>query len=327
MVYHAKFNSFVWQERQTKLLIEELGSIISALSDESNLRELLKESLSVARRGFAPQAAHDAPWHLLPLIVCESICGDFERALPVGAAIQLMLAEGDVFDDIEDADSSESLCAKYGLAIAINTATTLMMLAERAISRLKARGVEDHIIIRSYDMLNYYYSLACSGQHLDLSASQSTPIPEDRYLKILSMKSASQIECACHIGALIATTDNSIIEAYSAFGHNLGMAAQIANDILGINGGKDIAERKITLPVLYALTNANDEIRLELARTYINHTGEAPDTEQIKNLLSNTGAIYYATLKQEFYKQKALDALCQMADAGVSTECIKLFLG
>ncbi len=317
---------FVWQESQTNLLIEELRSILCLLSDDGTLYNLLKEPLSVKRRGLAPQAAYDAPWHLLPLIVCESICGDFERALPIAAAFQLMLAAGDVFDDVEDADSPSSLSAKYGFAIAINTATTLMILAERAISRFKARGVEDYITILAYDVLNSYCSVACSGQHLDLSTPQNAPILEDHYLKILSMKSASQIECACHIGALIATTDNSIIEAYSTFGCNLGMAAQIANDILGITGGKDIIKRKITLPVLYALTNANYETRTEVERIYINHSEEMPSIDQIKDLLIDAGAVYYTTLKQELYKQKALDALSRIADTGIDTDRIKLFL-
>ena len=326
MVHHENPASFVWQEHQTSLLAEELRSVISLLSDDGNLYNLLNEPLSAKRRGLSPQAAHDIPWHLLPLIVCESICGDFKRALPVGAAIQLMLAAGDVFDDLEDADSPESLSAKYGAALSISAATTLLILAERAINRLKTTGIEDSVTIRSCDIFNSYYSIACTGQHLDLSAPHNSPVSEDRYLKILGMKSASQIECACHIGALIATADNGIIEAYSDFGRNLGMAAQIANDLLGITGGKDITMRNITLPVLYALTNANKKTRMEIEKYYVNSSGETPDVEHIKNLLFDTGAVYYTTLKQEFYRQKAIDALSEITGAGVNTERIKLFL-
>lgn len=326
MTHHENSAHFLWQEHQTNLLIEELGSILRVLSDDDTLYNLLKEPLSVKRRGLAPQAAYDVPWHLLPLIVCESICCDFKRALPIAAAFQLMLAAGDVFDDVEDADSPSSLSAKYGFAIAINTATTLMILAERAISKLQERGIENRITILSYNAFNSYYSTACRGQHLDLSAPQSGPIPEDRYLKILSMKSASQIECACHISALIATTDDSIIEAYGTFGRNLGMAAQIANDILGITDGKDIVKRKITLPVLYALTNSNYETRTEVERIYISNPEDTPSTDQIKDLLINAGSVYYTTLKQELYKQKALDALSRIADAGINIDRIKLFL-
>jgi len=326
MAHHENSAHFVWQEHQTDLLAEELRSVLFLLSDDGNLYNLLKEPLSAKRRGLAPQVAHDTPWHLLPLIVCESICGDFKRALPVAAAFQLMVAAGDVFDDIEDADSSESLSAKYGSAISTNAATTLLVLAERAIGRLQTRGIEDHIIILSCNAFNSYYSIACRGQHLDLSASQKNPNSEERYLEILSMKSASQIECACHIGALIATTDKNIIEAYSTFGHNLGMAAQIANDILGITGGKDIIKRKITLPVLYALTNADKKTRTELEKYYISNSEDMPSIDQIKDLLINTGAVYYTTLKQELYKQKTLDALSRIADAGIDTDRIKLFL-
>lgn len=295
------------------------------LSDNGDLYELLNEPLSVKRRGLAQQAAHDVPWHLLPLTVCQSICGDFERALPVAAAFQLMLGAGDVFDDIEDADSPESLFAKRGYAISTNAATTLLILAERSISRLKEKGVEDSVVTMSYERFNAYYSLACRGQHLDLSTPRNSLVTEDCYLEILGMKSASQIECACHLGALVADADNSIIEAYSTFGRNLGMAAQITNDILGVTGGKDIARRKITLPAIYALTNADKKTQKELKGIYINKCEETPDIECIKSLLADSGAIYYATLKQELYKQKAADALSEIAGSGIDTDRMKLF--
>lgn len=325
MLQHENPEPLAWQEHQTNLLAEELRSVLSLLADKGDLYELLKEPLLSKRRGLAQEAAHDVPWHLLPLTVCQSICGDFERALPIAAAFQLMLGAGDVFDDIEDADSPESLFAKYGYAISTNAATTLMILAERAISRLKERGVEDSTITRSCERFNAYYSLACRGQHMDLSIPRNSLVTEDIYLEILSMKSASQIECACHIGAMVAKANNSIIEAYSNFGHNLGMAAQIGNDILGINSGKDIARRKITLPAIYALTNANEKTRTELEGVYINKCEETPDIESIKGLLVDSGAIYYVTVKQELYKQKAADALSEVASTGIETDRMKLF--
>ena len=315
-----------WQEHQTKLLASELRFVLSLFTDSGDLYNLLEEPLSVKRRGLALQAMHDTPWHLLPLIACESICGDFEPAIPVGASMQLMLAAGDVFDDIEDDDSPESLTAKYGPAVSLNAATTLLILAERAIMRLTINKVRQDTIISCFEALNTYYSTACMGQHMDLSVPQGELLSEEDYINIISKKSASQIECACHIGALVATSDNSIIKNYSMFGYNLGMASQITNDIMGITSGKDIAKYKLTLPVIFALTNASKKERTEIKRYFVNPSEETSSTEQIKKYLIDSGALYYTTLKKELYRQKALDTLSKITNTGFRIDKMKLFL-
>jgi len=316
----------MWQERQAELLRDEIVALLAPLSDTAGFYDLVKEPLTKARRGLAPETMHDRPWALLPLIVCESICGHYEHALPAAAALQLLMAAGDVFDDIEDADSSESLSARYGSAVATNVATALLILAEKAITRLKERGVEDCITVRVMEAVNSFYVTACAGQHLDLSITSEIRVSEDIYLKVTGMKSASQVECACRIGALLATTNQELIDAFATFGQNLGMASQIANDIQGITGGSDLMKRRITLPVIYALVQTDGEIRSQLEAAFRKQCESAPDLRQIRDLLFGVGAIHYATIKMEFYKQRARDALSEAEVAGASVERLKLFL-
>jgi len=316
----------MWQERQAELLRDEIEALLAPLSDTAGFYDLVKEPLTKTRRGLATGSVHDRPWPLLPLIVCEAVSGYYERALPVAAALQLLMAGGDVFDDIEDADSSESLSARYGLAVATNVATTLLILAERAIARLKGRGVEDYIIVRVMDAVNSFYTTACAGQHLDLSLASGIGVSEDTYLKVTDMKSASQVECACHVGALLATASKELIDIFGRFGHNLGMAAQITNDIQGIIRGSDILKHKMTLPVIYALAQTDGETRNQLELAFGKQSGPVPDPTQIRDLLFRTGAIHYATVKTEFYRLQALDILSEAEGAGASVERLKLFL-
>ncbi len=317
----------MWQERQAELLRREIEAVLAPLSDAAGLYDLVKEPLNKARQRLADKSGHSHPWPLLPLIVCEAICGHYKHALPAAAAIQLFKAAGDVFDDIEDADSSESLSARYGSAVATNVATALLILAERAITQLKVRGVEDYIIVRVMDLINSFSTTACAGQHLDLSLAPETAVSEDIYLRVAGMKSASTVECACHIGALLAIANQELIDAFALFGHNLGMASQIANDILGITRGSDILKPKITLPVIYTLTQTNGKTRNHLESTFVKQSGPVPiSTQQIKDLLFRAGAIHYAVIKMEFYKQRALDILSEAERAGVSVERLKLFL-
>ena len=140
------------------------------------------------------------------------------------------------------------------------------------------------------------------------------------------MKSASQIECACYVGALLATKNQELIDTFAKFGYNLGMAAQITNDIQGITQGSDIIKRKITLPLIYALAQTDGDARKQLESVFLKSSVSVPDTAQIKNLLLRCGALHYATIKMEFYKQLALDSLFEAERAGASVERLKLFL-
>jgi geranylgeranyl diphosphate synthase type I len=314
----------MWQEEAAKLVSEETEMLLSPLAATDNLYNLVKEALIKARRGLSFESKY--PWTLVPLIVSDAILGHYEQAVPAAAAIQLFKAAAEVLDDIEDADSSDSLASRYGLAAATNTATTLIILAEKAITRLKGRGVADDTIVRIVDAVNSYYTTACAGQHLDLCIKPKTTISEETYLKITAMKSASQAECTFCIGALLADAQPQLISLFSKFGHNLGMAAQIANDIRGITRRADIMRRKMTLPVIYALAQTDGKVHTQLEAAFQRQSEVAPDPAHIRDLLFNIGAIHYSTLKMEFYKQNAIDALSEAEKTGTCVERLKLFL-
>lgn len=316
----------MWQDRQVELLLKEIKVLLTPLSSTTGLHSLAQESLNKVKQRIASESDYSHPWPLLPIVVCEAISGHYERVLPVAAALQLLIAAGDIFDDIEDADSSESLSAKYGFAIATNVATTLLILAEKAITRLERRGVADRIIIHVMDVVNSSFTTTCIGQHLDLSLNSETAISEDTYLGIANMKTASTVQCACHIGALLATSHQELIDTFATFGQNLGMVSQIANDIQGITRGSDILNRKMTLPVIYALSQADGETRHQLELTFSKQSESAYDVAQTRDLLFRIGAIHYATIKMELYKQQALDILSKAAGKGTNTERLKLFL-
>ena len=316
----------MWQKRQAELLAGEIEAILAPLYGQSGLYDLVKNPLAKAGQELAVKSGRSRPWPLLPLMVCEAVSGDCERALPAAAAIQLLRTAADVFDDIEDADSSESLSVRHGFAIAVNVATTLIIVAERELVRLETKGVEPRIIVRTMDAINSFHTVACAGQHLDISLTGETAVSEDMYFKVIGMKSAYAAECACHVGALLANANQELVDTFSAFGRNLGMAAQIANDIQGIMSGTDIIKHKITLPVIFALGQADGEAGGRLKGIFLEPATATWDPAPIRDLLFRTGAIHYATVKMEFYKQLASGALSEAAGAGASVERLKLFL-
>ena len=318
--------SITWREKQTKLIKEEIEALLAPLSDVTSLCDLIKEPLLEAGPVMDAESTRHQLWLFLPLLVCEAICGRTEPAVPVAVTFRLLKTAAEVFDDIEDADSSNSLSAKYGVALATNVATTLVILAEKAIAGLKARGVADSVIVRIMDSVNSSYTTACVGQHLDIALSSETTISEDIYLKITGMKTASQIGCACNVGALVATTNKELVNSFTAFGNNLGMASQIVNDIQGVTSGGDILKRRISLPVIYALAQSEGEIHNQLVLAFYKPFESQVDPTQVRNLLYSTGAIYYATIKMELYKQLALDILLEVQELGGKVERLRLFL-
>jgi geranylgeranyl pyrophosphate synthase len=312
------------QIEHANLLKEEIESCVSSLPEE--LRGFVREPLTVSRRGLSVPSEHEPPWILLPLVACGSISGSSEKALPLAASIQFFMAAGDVFDDIEDNDSPISLCAKYGTAVTNNIATTLLVLGEKAIARLKDRNVEDNIIIRILDSVNSYYLTACKGQHMDISHGNNIEISENDYLEILSLKSASQIECACYTGALLATDNEEILEGFKEFGYNLGMMAQITNDISGIINKKDIINKKITLPVIFALAQSEKPVYTLLEQYYSSQSDSDITAEQISDVLSSSGALHYAAIKMESYRLLTTRAIDKCEDNKIDADILRMFV-
>jgi geranylgeranyl pyrophosphate synthase len=315
----------MWHERQAELLGYEIEAVLCYLKSTPSLNKLVKESLSKGQRRLNSQGTVYRPWSLLPLMVCDAVCGKYEQALPAAAGLQLLRSSAEVFDDIEDADSSTSLSSKYNPAIAINVATALLIIAERGITRLELKGVDNCTIIRVMDVINSHYTTACAGQHLDLSLKTGTVISEDTYLNIVKMKSAPAIECACQIGALLGNARAKLIDAFGEFGHNLGIASQIANDILGITHKKDIIKHKVTLPVIYAVSQTDGENRHQLEQAFQRPHIAVLEPDKIKDLLFSSGAIQYATIKIELYKQRAQDILSSIQKEGVNVRQLQLF--
>lgn len=313
----------IWLRKQADLVNNEIVVLLASLSDTVGFCDIIRESLTGVRRGIGYETERYKPWYLLPAVVCEAISGYCEHAAPASAALQLFMAAGEVFDDIEDADAPGSLFARYGTAIATNAATALVILAERAISRLKEKGVADCIIVSVVAAVNSFYSVACAGQHLDLSLSD---VSEDMYLRIASMKSASTTECACHIGALLATANQALTDSFTLFGYNLGMASQIANDIHGIISRRDIIDHKITLPVVYALAHTEGETYNQLESAFKRQPESNCDLMETTALLFNSGAVHYSMIKMETYKQHALDILDELENTGYDVKKLKLFL-
>ncbi len=265
---------------------------------------------------------------VLCLLACEACGGDWELALPAGAAVELLHNFSLIHDDIEDQDEIRrgrpTVWALWGEAQSINAGDTLFALAQLALLRLSERTVPATTVVAALCLLNRTCVAITEGQYLDIGFESRADVSIADYLAMVEEKTAALMACACEMGALVAAPDPSLglgsvqaarlwREHLHSFGYNLGLAFQMHDDILGIWGdptvtgkpaGADVARRKKSLPILHGLEQSA-ELEALLARD----TLSAADVHHATELLEKTSSREYAEQLAHEYHAQALAAL------------------
>jgi len=292
----------------------ELRAVLSGR--DSPLYHMLRYHLGwVDERGNP--LAQDAGKALRPtlcLLACEAAGGHYQKALPAAAALELIHNFSLIHDDIQDGDRERrhrpTVWYLWGKNQALNAGDSMHALANLALCRLKEKGVAAPKQVQALRLLTEGCLAMIEGQYLDLSYESRLDVSVDDYLEMVSLKTAALIGCATGMGALLGTDDELLIEHLRRFGHRLGLAFQIRDDILGIWGdetitGKplasDIRRKKKSLPVVYALASQDRE----LLRIY-----RKPSlTEAEVALVLNKLEAKTAQAQAEAFCQQALDEL------------------
>jgi geranylgeranyl diphosphate synthase type I len=270
---------------------------------------------------------------LLGLLAYQSLGGDYRKTLPAAAAVELGHNFSLVHDDIEDADRERrhrpTLWAIWGVPLAINAGDALFALSRLALYRLM--DDEAYEPQKLLDLMKVYDETClalCEGQYLDISFERRTDVTVDEYMDMIARKTAALISAAVETGAMMATDDAAVIEAYRRFGWDLGLAFQIADDLKGTfwtsaESGKreagDVRKRKKTLPLVWALQNADAADRARLVSIYqpvIRATdgsaqeGEVPMSEaevnEVLEILDRSGARRHTEREARRYRDRAV---------------------
>ncbi len=265
----------------------------------------------------------------LCLLSCEAAGGDWRKALPAAAALELLHNFTLIHDDIEDNDHERrgmpTVWQVWGRAQGINTGDAMHVLARMALLNLEAMNIPSARIIRAARILDEACLRLCEGQYMDISFEERLDIEVDDYLEMIAGKTAALFASSLEIGALLGTDDAQKIKRLSEFGRNLGMAFQIQDDVLGIWGensktGKstasDITKKKKTLPVIYAMRKAGPEKRETLISIYKQEAIAPEYIPRVMNLLDEAGARQYSADAARRYSNMAME---ELAKAGVPT--------
>jgi len=263
---------------------------------------------------------------LLGLLAYQSLGGDYREALPGAAAVELGHNFSLVHDDIEDADRARrgrpTLWALWGVPLAINAGDALFALSRLVLYRLVDTGrYDDHVVLRLMRVYDETCLALCEGQYLDISFEGRTNVTVDEYLEMIGKKTAALLGSAVEAGAILASADPAVIEAYRRCGYDLGMAFQMADDVKGAfwtsaDSGKpeagDIRKRKKTLPLVWALEHASETDAARLRELYAvpadTEDGPMPDADVVETLaiLERSGARNHAVSEARRYRDLAL---------------------
>ena len=303
----------------------EILRVIEAAEDEHTgpLYEMARYHLGLDGGGARGKRLRP----LLGLLAYESIAGDHRAALPGAAAVELGHNFSLVHDDIEDRDVERrhraTLWKVWGIPQAINTGDTLFTLSRMALHRLSELGFSDTKVLSLMRLYDETCLALCEGQFMDIwSAERDEHLSVDFYFDMIGRKTAALIAASVQAGALLATDDQHVIDAYRGFGWSLGIAFQLNDDLLGIWGdeqatGKepsDLAKKKKTLPLIYALERAAEPDRTRLREIVGSPSPSAAEIDEARAILERSGARDYT---RERARAERDEALRRLASAGV----------
>ena len=232
------------------------------------------------------------------------------------------LVHDDVVDESKESRGQASVNAEYNNKVAVLVGDYVLSTA-----LLNVALTNNTHIVQSLAELGRTLS---NGEILQLSNIQNSEFSEEVYYEVIKMKTAALFEACCEIGAMSANATEEDLEKAKSFGRNLGIIFQIRDDIfdyydskeIGKPTGNDMAEGKLTLPVLYALNSTEDEEMKAIARKVKSRDVSQEEISRLVAFTKANGGIEYAEQKMLELRSQCL----QFIDAESVTEEIRIAL-
>ncbi|MBL4652166.1 MAG: polyprenyl synthetase family protein [Flavobacteriales bacterium] len=170
------------------------------------------------------------------------------------------------------------------------------------------------------------------GELLQIEKARRLDIKEEVYFQIIKQKTASLIASCCSCGASSVKADEGIVKKMWEFGEKIGIAFQIKDDLfdfgfgdkIGKPTGIDIKEKKMTLPLIFALNQATFLEKRRIINTIKNHNEDKTRVAEVIDYVIKSGGIEYASKKMEEYKSNALKLLVDFPESEAKTSLIEL---
>jgi octaprenyl-diphosphate synthase len=289
--------------------------VLAALApDLEEVERVFTRTVESARPGVGRLLAHLGAYRgkrLRPtlLLLTAHACGRVTAAHHVlGAVVEMIHTATLVHDDVLDAADVRrhvpTVNAQWGNQASILLGDYLFTHAFHLSSTL-----DD---VRACRLIGDATNRVCAGELHQVTQRGNLDLTEAEYLSIIDGKTAELTSVCCRLGALYAGRDVTVVERLASYGRLLGLAFQIADDVLDLVGeeatagkslGTDVEQQKLTLPLLYLLHSTGPE-RAERVRQLLRASGNHK-LEALRPHLHETGALAFARRRAEEYAQQA----------------------
>jgi len=275
--------------------------------------EALKASLTVPLWNFLDRGGKR--WRpLLAVLCCNAVGGDAGKYMDVMLVPEFLHNGSLIVDDIEDSSEmrrgAPCLHKIYGVDIALNAANTFYYLP---LNLIKQSQLDDAMRLRLYEILQDDVLKLHLGQATDIYWHRTdTEVSEEQYLKMCANKTGGMARLSAKLGAILGGATQAQIDALGKFAETIGVAFQIQDDILNIEGelgkehGDDITEGKKSLPVLRTFSVANKADSHRLKEILRMHTKDKKIIDEALAIIRKYDGIPYSNNKATELVQSSL---------------------
>lgn len=303
--------------------LKRLQAVIadSLKSDSPLLNEIVERYLQVKGKQIRP---------VIVILTAKLLAGHTdERVLNGAASVELLhnasLIHDDVIDETKQRRGHDTINNTWDNHIAV-------LVGDYFVSNALACAIrtDDFRIISTISDLGKELS---TGEIDQIDIARHHTIDEDNYFKIIRKKTASLFQSCVRVGGFAVSAAVEEIDRLSQFVEYLGLCFQIKDDIfdyfhdekVGKPTGNDLREGKVTLPLIYALSQTDAPEHDEMHRLAMSEQLTSEEIERLIEFAKHRGGIDYAYATMERLRAKAIDIINTFADSGARSAFVTLF--
>ena len=298
--------------REEKASLEEIRSLVSeewSLLDQEIEKQLSSDIELI--NNISQYIVNSGGKRIRPLIVLLSAraCGasDLDRIVKAAAMIEFIhtatLLHDDVVDNSDSRRGIKTAHQSFGNESTILVGDFLYSRAFQIMVQINHMGI--------MEVMSDATNTIAEGEVLQLINSGNPKINKEQYLEVIYRKTGKLFEAAMVVGGLLSNQSQTVLTTLQLFGKELGMAYQIVDDVLdysssfeimGKDVGDDLAEGKVTLPMIYTLERAMPDMQEMIGQAILNKDSKNADKiiGSIQSTRSIASSVNDAKEKTEF---------------------------
>ncbi len=285
--------------REQKASLEEIRSLVSeewSLLDQEIEKQLSSDIELI--NNISQYIVNSGGKRIRPLIVLLSAraCGasDLDRIVKAAAMIEFIhtatLLHDDVVDNSDSRRGIKTAHQSFGNESTILVGDFLYSRAFQIMVQINHMGI--------MEVMSDATNTIAEGEVLQLINSGNPKINKEQYLEVIYRKTGKLFEAAMVVGGLLSNQSQTVLNTLQLFGKELGMAYQIVDDVLdysssfeimGKDVGDDLAEGKVTLPMIYTLERAMPDMQEMIGQAILNK--DSKNADKIIGSIQSTGSI------------------------------------